>query len=270
MSLTRFLLPAIAMVLLLYCLLAAGLFFAQRSLIYPAPKGAGPDVAGFERIGYQTEDGLILTGGYRAGELGKPVLLFFHGNATTWQGGAEALLPLAADGYGVFAAEYRGYADNPGSPNETGLYHDGRAAIAWLESNEIGASDIVLVGNSLGSGVAVQMATEMDAAGLALISPYSSMTELVGEKVRWLPIGLLLRDHFASREKIGALNMPVLILHGERDRVIPVAHADRLASLADGATLWKSADAGHELMWLDESREQVSLWLKTLTPKDAN
>lgn len=261
MNLTKLFLGALGAAALAYLLLAAALFFAQRSLIYPAPQGAGPDMPGFERVQYRTADGLTLTGGYHSAENAKPTLLFFHGNATRWQGGADALAPLLDEGYGALAAEYRGYADNPGSPSEEGLYSDARAAIAWLAARDILAGDIVLIGNSLGSGVAVQMATEIEAAGLVLISPYSSMTEVVGEKVRWLPTGLLLRDQFESREKIAAINMPVLILHGERDQVIPATHADRLAALASDVTIRKFADAGHELMWRDEARKQLSLWL---------
>ena len=121
------------------------LAIGQRYFIYPAPKGEGRDVPGFEEILYRTSDGLDLKAGYRAAVNGMPTIVYFHGNGADWQSSVVATDRLTPAGYGVLAAEYRGYRGNPGSPSEEGLYADGRAAIAWLSARGVANGDIVLI-----------------------------------------------------------------------------------------------------------------------------
>lgn len=245
----------------LYLLLAVILFVAQRSFIYPAPRGAGSEPAGFERVAYKTADGLTLHAGYRAGRGGLPVILYFHGNGADWQSSVVATDRLVPDGYGVLAAEYRGYRGNPGRPSEHGLYADGRAAIAYLRARGIETHDIVLVGNSLGSGVATQMAVETRPRALVLISPFASLARLVGEQLRWLPTRLLLRDRFESIDKIGVVRAPILIMHGDADTVIPASHAQALARASSLAELVVFPGLGHDLAWRNEAEQRMQGFL---------
>lgn len=254
-------LTVLALALGLYVLLAAGLFLAQRSLIYPAPRGPGSAPAGFERVAYPTADGLMLHAGYRPAKAGKPTILYFHGNGADWQSSVVATGRMAPRGYGVLAAEYRGYRGNPGLPGEHGLYEDGRAAIAFLKTRGIAPGDIVLVGNSLGTGVAVQMAGEMRPRALILISPFASLSRLVAEKFRWLPTGILLRDRFENLEKIAAVEAPILILHGAADTLIPAAHARALAEAQPRAELAVFPGFGHELAWREETEARMLAFL---------
>ena len=257
----------IALFIAAYLVLLALLWSQQERLIYPAPTSIGPVTGGFEEITYPTDDGLELTAGYRAPEDGRPTIVYFHGNGADWVSSVVATDRLVPNGYGVLAAEYRGYRGNPGTPSEEGLYHDGRAAIAFLSRNGVAAEDIVLIGNSIGSGVATHIAAEIDPRALVLISPFASLRQLVGEKMRWIPTGMLLRHHYENIEKIGAVESPTLLLHGDADTLIPHAHARQLAQVRRDAQLVIYPGKGHDLAWHDEAEEAVLTFLEALPGK---
>ncbi len=233
-----------------YLVLIAALFFAQRILIYPAPSGAGLIPQAFDRINYTTSDGLMLKAGYKAATSGYPTILYFHGNGADWQSSVVATDQLVPEGYGVLAAEYRGYRGNPGSPSEEGLYNDARAAATWLAANGVAEEQIVIIGNSIGSGVATQLASETSPAALILISPFSSLKTVVKEKVRWVPASSGdLRDTYDNLAKIAAVGAPTLIMHGDADKLIGPWHSRRLATAKPDAKLIIFPDVGHELAW---------------------
>ena len=250
-----------------YLIVLALLWAQQGRLIYPAPTALTPPTGGFEQVTYRTSDGLDLAAGYRAGEPGKPTILYFHGNGADWVSSVVATDRLVLSGYGVLAAEYRGYRGNPGTPHEDGLYRDGRAALAFLATRGIAAGDIVIIGNSIGSGVAVQMASEQVPQALVLISPFASLRQLVGEKMRWVPSGLLLRDRYENAEKIARIDAPLLLLHGDADTLIPDTHSRQLGRLRDDAKLVIFEGKGHDLAWHDEAEEAVLTFLDTLNTR---
>ncbi|WP_374407517.1 alpha/beta hydrolase [Pelagerythrobacter sp.] len=253
---------ALLTILALYVVLAAVLTLAQGRILYPAPTGPGAEPSGFERITYETSDGLTLTAGYRPARGGQPTIVYFHGNGADWQSSVVATDRLVPEGYGVLAAEYRGYRGNPGSPSEEGLYRDGRAALAWLAERGVSPQRTVLIGNSIGSGVATRMAREVQPAALILISPFSSLTELAAEKVRWLPTRLLLRDRYDNVAALPEVRSPVLILHGDADDLIPPAHARKLAAARPGTELVIVPSAGHDLAWLPEAEWHALAFLE--------
>ena len=250
--------------LLAYLAIAGTVYHKQGALIYPAPRGVGSSGPGYHDVAYETADGLRLAGGYLEAAPGKPTLLFFHGNAATWQSSAQILSRLAYLGYGVFAASYRGYRANPGTPSEVGLYRDARAAAAWLAAEGVDADDLVIVGNSLGSGPAVELARAVQPRGLVLISPFASMTEVAAANARWLPVEWLMRDRYDNAAKLPEIAAPVLILHGARDTLIPLSQAQRLARLAQKGTLVTVPHAGHELVALPETPAAMLDWLEAL------
>ena len=241
---------------------------AQGKLIYPAPSGPGVDVPGFERITHTTEDGLDISAGYGAADPGKPTIVYFHGNAADWQSSVVATDRLVPLGYGVLAAEYRGYRGNPGSPSEEGLYRDGRAALAFLAGQGVAPDDIVLIGNSIGSGTATQLATEIDAKALVLISPFASLSRIVGEKIWGLPTGLLLRDRYDNIGKIASVSAPTLILHGDADTLIPDQHSRDLARAAAKSEVVIFPGAGHDLAWQDAAEQRVAKFLIELEAEE--
>jgi uncharacterized protein len=229
-----------------YLFLIALLVVGQGRLIYPAPP-AQEAPPGYSPIVLHTADGLNIVAGYRPGREGMPTVLFFHGNAMVWPEGAWLMEPHAARGYGVLLAEYRGYNGNPGRPSEEGLYRDARAALTWLEGAGVASEDVVLMGLSVGSGPAVQLASETRPRALILVSPFASLPAAAAAAYPWLPAKWLVRDKYDNLAKLPAVEAPVLILHGEADNLIPLAHAQRLAEANARAQLVSLPGRGHNM-----------------------
>ena len=233
-------------VVIAYLAIVVLLAVSQGSLIYPVPPSRGVP-PGYQRVELSTADGLTIHAGYRPARAGLPTVLFFHGNGMVWPDGAYVTELLASRGYGVLLAEYRGYNGNPGAPGEQGLYHDGRAALAFLQRAGISGEDLILAGLSVGSGAAVQLATETEARALILVSPFASLPATVGAAYPWLPAGLLLRDRYDTFAKLPRVDAPVLIVHGEADRLIPLAHAEQLAAARPATEFIAVPGQGHNM-----------------------
>lgn len=240
------------------------LYLAQRSLIYPAPQHFAAIPAGYRQITLQTADGLDLTAVYSPPRLGQRVVVFFHGNGDGWEGAAAANRLIAAAGFGVLLVEYRGYGGNPGQPGEAGFYADGRAALSWLAAQRVAMDHIVLVGNSIGSGTATELARTTHPAGLVLISAFTSLPAVVGEKVPWLPIRWLVHDKYDNQRKLGSVTAPTLLLHGTGDTMIGPSHAEALQAAQPRARLVLVPEYGHELAYQDVSQRIELAWLQGL------
>jgi uncharacterized protein len=247
-----------------YAAVIPGMYFAQRGLIFPAPQHFPALPEGYRLISISTADGLELKAAWRPPAQDKPVVLFFHGNGDSWTGAASANRLLAEAGYGVLLAEYRGYGDNPGEPSEEGLYADARGALAWLETEGFAAAQVAVVGNSIGSGPATQLAGENRVGALVLVSPFSSMPDVAAEKFPWLPGRGLVRDRFDNAAKLGAVTSPVLLIHGQGDAMIPEAHSRRLAIAAPRARLVLVPGFGHELAYANAAQTIELEWLENV------
>jgi fermentation-respiration switch protein FrsA (DUF1100 family) len=248
---------------------AGGLVATQRSIIYQAGSEA-PDLArsaidGFEEITVTTSDGLDLIAWYLPARDGKPVIVMTHGNAGNIGHRTGKLQPIAEAGYGLFLVEYRGYAGNPGKPDEEGLYSDARAALAWLADKGIKGTDTVLYGESLGTGVAVAMAAEVESAALILETPFTSLSELAGNLYWYMPMAEhAIFDKYPSDERIADIDMPVLMLHGERDTTIPERFAKALFEKAvEPKELWLTPEAGHNNLYDYGAADVVLTFLDT-------
>jgi fermentation-respiration switch protein FrsA (DUF1100 family) len=229
-----------------YLALVALLALNQGRLVYPVPP-AQEVPPGFASVTLHTADGLVLDAGYRPARAGLPTVLLFHGNGMVWPDGRHVTELLAARGYGLLLAEYRGYNGNPGSPSEQGLYRDARAALAFLEGKGIARSDVVLIGLSVGSGPAVQLAVENEVRALLLVSPLASLPATAAAAYPWLPVRLLLRDRYDNLAKLPRVAAPVLILHGDDDELIPLDHAGRLARANPRAEFVTLPGRGHNM-----------------------
>lgn len=221
-----------------YIAALACLFIFQRSLLY-LPDRSPPDIAtaGASALlapaAIDTTDGLRLLAWYRPPPVPEaPVLLHFHGNAGNIGDRVSRIGPYVAAGMGILLVEYRGFGGNGGEPSEAGLYADARAAVDFLERQGIVASRMAFYGESLGSGVAVQMATERPCAALLLEAPYSSVPEVAQHRYWMFPVRALVKDRFDSAAKVGAVRCPVLVLHGSEDRVVPLQFGQRLFAAA--------------------------------------
>lgn len=263
-SVRRVLIGAVGGCLAAYVVVVAALYFNQQSMIYPVPHMSASVPDGYQRVSLQTADGLTLAALFRSPSAGQRVVVFFHGNGDNWDGAALANRDIAAAGYGVLLCEYRGYSANPGTPGEAGFYADGRAAIAWLAGQGIGPDQIVLAGNSIGSGPAAQLAAEFHPAGLVLISGFTNLPDVVSAGLPWLPARWLVRDKFENREKIARLKIPILLLHGTEDQLVPAAQALMLKAANPAARLVLMPGFGHELSYQPAAQALERDWLDRL------
>ncbi|MCZ7533608.1 MAG: alpha/beta hydrolase [Acidimicrobiia bacterium] len=193
----------------------------QRRLIYFPSQAVGNIPAGAEEVRYPTADGLELTAWF-VPSVGpaEGTVIVFPGNAGNRSGRLPLARALADAGYGTLLVDYRGYGGNPGSPSEEGLRLDARAALAYLNSRvERGA--IIYFGESLGSGVALELAVEHPPAAVVLRSPFTSLDGVASVHYPYLPASLLLRDRFDNATTIPDVEVPILIIAGSQDRIVP-------------------------------------------------
>ena len=237
----------------LYLLVAIALTLLQRQLIY-APNRQRPDpaevaVSGLHEVTVTTADGLRLLAWYVPPPDGRPVIAYFHGNGGHIGYRHRRLERFVTAGYGALFPEYRGYGGNPGSPTEAGLYIDARAALDFLAAQGIAPSRIVLYGESLGTGVAVQMASERSIGALVLETPYSSVADVAQARYPIFPVRLLLKDPFDSKSRIGLVRAPILVMLAGRDTIVPIRFGQALYDAAPKPKeLWTAPEAGHEDM----------------------
>ena len=231
LTLVRFLAIAAA----LYLGFVALLYLMERTFLYPASSyrttAAEAGLAGFQDLTLATGDGERLVAWWKAPESGRAVLVYFHGNGgSLWNRRLRARL-LTEDGRGLLMVSYRGYSGSTGAPTESGLREDARAAYAWA-TERVEASRLVLYGESLGSGVAVRLASERPVGGVVLEAPYTSTADIAKLTYWFVPVDLLMRDQFRSIELIDDIKAPLLVLHGERDGLIPIRLGQRLYEAA--------------------------------------
>jgi len=214
----------------------AGLFFLQRSFLFPSPQAIRtlPQAAGFpeaEEHVLTSEDGEKVIVWHVPAKPGHPVVLYFHGNGDYLAGFFGRFRELVADGTGIVALSYRGYAGSSGQPSEQGLLQDAAAAYAFTVAR-YDADRIVVWGFSLGTGVAVAIAAEQLVGRLILEAPYTSIVDLAAASFPIFPVRLLVRDPFRSDERIARVRAPLLVMHGAHDDTIPIRFGERLFALA--------------------------------------
>ena len=220
-----------------YLLLCLFMWGVQDTLIYqPSGSIQTPAAYGlhdFSEVTLQASDGTNLQSWYHPAHASFPTLVYFHGNGGHLGLRAPYFAQLDDAGFGILALSYRGYGKSGGTPSEEGFYRDARAALHYVvQQLSLKPSEILLYGESLGTGVAVQMATEFSVAGLILQSPYSSLDALAEHNYPWVPTRSLLHNHFNSIGKIAQIHAPLLLIHGEQDSIIPVQFARALFAKA--------------------------------------
>lgn len=220
----------------LYGMVVLGLVVLQRRMMYkPVAGDVHPTTHGLPNFNDILIDG---KGGklqlwYHEASAGMPTVVYFHGNAGHLGDRAGLLNAFAEKGLGVAAVSYRGYGKSKGSPSENGIYADARTAVRWVKSRGIPLSNMVFYGESLGTGVAIKMATEFHPKALFLQSPYTSVVNRASEIYWYVPVRYLIRDRFDSLSRIKQVKVPITVFHGRLDDVIPSAHAERLMEEAN-------------------------------------
>lgn len=191
-----------------------------------------------------TSDGEILKYYWRSPQEGMPSIIVFHGNGDAAVRQTYKANALAKAGFGVLLGEYRGYGESSGSPSETGLKVDGQAMYDFVRQRT--DAPIGLYAHSLGTGVAVKLATQRDVFAIVLESAFDSHLAVAQKAIKWLPMDLLLKHPFRSDLITGEINVPILMMHGTLDRVVGIKHGKILITAAPAGTRFlEIAGAGH-------------------------
>jgi fermentation-respiration switch protein FrsA (DUF1100 family) len=241
----------LARILILLVVVGGVILLLEKQLIYfptrahdATPSGMG---LAHEDVELLAEDGVRLHGWFLPAQGSRLTVLVFHGNAGNVSHRLDrALLMQLRLKLDTFLLDYRGYGKSEGSPDEAGTYADARAAHRWLVARGIGPERLVLFGESLGSAVATQLATEVEARALVLESPFTSVPEMARAVYPFLPLWPLVRTRYDTVSKVGKLRMPLLVLHGERDEVVPFAQGRRVFEAApEPKRFYAIPGAGH-------------------------
>ncbi|MDE5445281.1 alpha/beta fold hydrolase [Bradyrhizobium sp. CSA207] len=227
------------------------LYVRQREMLFPIPTAARttPAAAGFREADEHvltSSDGERVIVWHAPAKPGRSVVLYFHGNGDSLAGLVGRFKAITADGTGLVALSYRGYAGSSGAPSEQGLLLDAAAAYAFT-SARYAAERIIVWGFSLGTGVAVAAASEHPVGKLILEAPYTSAVDLAASLYRFVPVRLLMRDPFRSDERVARVTVPLLVMHGTNDLVISIVFGERLFALAhEPKQFVRFAGGGHD------------------------
>lgn len=230
----------LAVVVAIVALVASGLlalvWSQQRRLIYYPSPGPVPPAAGLlpngQDVVLETDDGIRLGAWYFPVPSGGPAVLVTNGNGGDRSGRIELAAALNRIGLSVLLFDYRGYGGNPGKPSEDGTASDARAARVWLAAQP-DVEQIVYFGESLGAAVAVGLAVETPPAALILRSPFTSLPDVGAMHYPWLPVRWLLTDRYPSIDRISSVHVPVMVIAGDRDDIVPESLSRRLYEAAN-------------------------------------
>tara|TARA_B100000575_G_scaffold279718_1_gene268383 strand:+ start:51 stop:854 length:804 start_codon:yes stop_codon:yes gene_type:complete len=222
---------------LVYFLVLTYLYFFQRTLLYhPNENNYSNDElkVSVEKIKIKTKDNIELLGWYHEKNIKKfKTLLFFHGNAGSLENRIHKLNEFDDMNINFLIIAWRGFSGNKGKPSEKGLYEDGQSAIQWLYKKGLKEEDIILYGESLGTGIATHLAQNKNFAGVILETPFTSMVDAAKTFYPYIPVNLLLKDKFKNNDKIKNINSPILIMHGEVDQIVPFTMGKKIFEIAN-------------------------------------
>jgi len=223
--------------ILIYFFIIIFTYFFQRSLLYhPTENNYSEDkiLVSIEKVSIKTNDNLKLLGWYKNNNLSKyKTVLFLHGNAGTLENRIHKINHFKKINVNFLLVAWRGFSGNKGKPTEKGLYEDARSAVKWLEEKGIRKNNIILYGESLGTGVVTEIAQNENFAGVILESPFTSMIDAGKDKYPFLPVKILLKDKYESDKKIKNIKSPVLIMHGKVDKIVPFHMGQTMYELAN-------------------------------------
>jgi uncharacterized protein len=242
---------AIIVLALAYVMVLATLYLFQRDFQYDRGGRlfalSETKLAQAELVSIPSADGSNVSGWYQAPAAGKPLILYFRGNAQSFSREHVRYEAFVADGYGFLAFDYRGFAGSPGEVTEENILADGLAAYDWAKAKGF---PIVIWGRSLGSGPATYVASLRDADALMLETPFDSAVSVAADRYGFLPVGLLMFDQFPVESWIRDVAEPVYVAHGTADRTVGVGHGERVYALAPNKDeLWIEPGAGHGDLW---------------------
>lgn len=246
----------------------------QSYLVYkPDPRRVDPatvGVPGLQERWIDTPDGVRLVAWYGRAKTGEPTLLYYHGNGGNLAVRVERIRRFMDKGWGVYMMSYRGYSGSGGEPSEKANVSDAELAYYDLEKVGVGPRDVVIYGESLGTGVATRVALKSPARGLILDAPFTSIVDIGESLYPLLPVGWLLENRYETIKVIGDVRMPLLVVHGEADRIVPVEMGRKVFAAAVHAVprhLVTLPGAGHGNHMRYGSFEAITAFMDELAPK---
>ena len=224
-------------ILVIYTFLLLMLFIFQRNLMYhPDENNYSGDKleVDIKKVKINTSDGLDLLGWFHKKNLKRfKTIIYFHGNAGKLENRIHKLNHFKDMDVNFLIIAWRGFSGNDGKPSEESLYIDGNSAIKWLKNLGLSEKDIIIYGESLGTGVATEIAKSNDFAGLVLETPFTSMIEAAKNFYPYIPVRILLRDKYENDKKIKNINIPVFVMHGEADQIVPFWMGKKIYEMAN-------------------------------------
>ena len=210
-------------ILLIYSSITLIIYFSQNKLLYHPKENNYLDENSLnhniEKIYIPSENKLVAW--HFKKNKNYKTILFFHGNAGNLNNRIYKLNELSKLNVNYLILAYRGFSGNEGKPSEEGFYKDSRAAKYFLNLNNIPDKKIILYGESLGTAVAIDLAKDHNFSGIILESPFTSMVRLAQKYYPYLPVKILLKDKYESLKKLPKINTPTLVMHGEKDKIVP-------------------------------------------------
>ena len=245
----------------IYFFILISTYIFQRNLLYhPKENNYFGDTltVEIEKVKINTQDGIELLSWYHNKNLNSyKTILFLHGNAGSLENRIHKINHFKEMNINFLLISWRGFSGNKGKPTEKGLYEDAKSAVAWLKSKGVNENNIIIYGESLGTGVATEIAQNKNFAGIILESPFTSMVDAGKNKYPYLPVRLLLKDKYESNKKIKNIKSPILIMHGKVDNLVPFDMGKKMYELANEPKYYYFSEYDDHMMEYNEKLLQV-------------
>ena len=221
----------------LYFFIGFMLYFLQRKILFNVSKKPNPpsfyNLKKVKEVFIPTHDNLNLLAWHYRGLETMPMLVYFHGNSFDIGERAYRIKRYIDKNWSVLLVAWRGYSGNKGIPSEKNLYIDGESTLDWIKKNtHFHLSDLIIYGESLGSGVAVELSTRYKFLSTVLEAPFTSIADIAKKRYKIYPTKYLIRDKFDNLTKIDKINSPLLIISGKKDEIVPSKHSEILYNKA--------------------------------------
>ena len=244
-------------ILLLYLAILFFLFFYQRNLLYhPNENNYYGDklTVDIEKVKIVTKDNIELLAWYHEKNLKDyKTILYFHGNAGSLENRIHKLNHFENLDVNFLIIAWRGFSGNKGKPSEDGLYEDGQSALKWLSNKGIEEKNIIIYGESLGTGIATHISQNKNFAGIILETPFTSMIDVAKTFYPYIPVSLVLKDKFENKKKMKNISSPILVMHGELDQIVPFSMGEKIFKIANNPKYSYFTKYDNHMMEFDEN-----------------
>ena len=265
----NYLVNIIIVFLIIYSMILLLTYIFQRNLLYhPNENNYSGDkiLVNIKEVKFRTKDNIEILSWYHTKNIKNlKTILFLHGNAGTLDNRIHKINHFKDLNVNFLLISWRGFSDNKGKPTEEGLYEDAKSSVEWLHSQGIKEENIIIYGESLGTAVAVEISQKKNFAGVILESPFTSMVEAGKEKYPFLPVRLLLKDKYESDKKIKNIKVPILIMHGKVDKIVPFYMGQKMYELSNEPKYSYFTEYDNHMMEFNEKLlNQLKLFISSL------